>query len=320
MKIKSYIPLLCSILLIGGMVGAADIFGSKEIIFPEIAAITTGALLTPKLAWHTDYLRTFTAIALCAVLGLCIVLWLPGAVWFQMSIAYLLASVLFMVSGTSFAPMISAAVLPVLLQTDTIIYPIAACVLTAIILLLRFMLVKNGIIEDQPFEKFPQPDTSTCAQAFARWLIVSVAIVFALKLGIRYAVAPPLLVAFTEFWKPEAVSRKRPASVITLITLCAVSGAGIRFVLTEWLSVPACVSAALTIVSVYCIMKRFRLMLPPASAIAILAFLIPKEALLLFPVQIMLGMSVFVGASYLYREKAVRKMAVFRAMFQHLER
>ena len=320
MKIKSYIPLLCSILLIGSMIGAADIFGSREIIFPEIAAIATGALLTPKLAWRTDYLRTFTAIALCAGLGLCIVLWLPGAVWFKMCIAYLLASALFMTSGTSFAPMISAAVLPVLLQTDTIIYPIAACVLTAIILLLRFMLVKNGILEDQPFEKLPQPDTSICIQTFARWLIASAVIFIALKLGVRYAAAPPLLVAFTEFWKPETVSRKRPTAVITLITLCAVSGAGIRFVLTEWLFVPACVSAALTVIAVYFIMMKIGLMLPPASAIAILAFLIPKEALLLFPVQIMLGISVFVGASYLYHGKAFREMAAFRTMFQHLVR
>lgn len=98
---KSYIPLLCAMLLIGGMVGAADLFGNSEIIFPEIAAIATGALLTPRLAWRTDALHTFGAIVICAALGLGIVLWMPGAVWLQMSIAYLMASVLFLLSRTS---------------------------------------------------------------------------------------------------------------------------------------------------------------------------------------------------------------------------
>ena len=94
----SYIPLLCAVLLIGGMAGAADAFQNKEIIFPEIAAIATGALLTPKLAWRTDPLHIFSAIAVCALLGVCIVLWMPGAVWLQMSAAYLLASVLLLIS------------------------------------------------------------------------------------------------------------------------------------------------------------------------------------------------------------------------------
>lgn len=317
---KTYIPLLCTMLLIGGMVGAADVLRNNEIIFPEIAAIATGALLTPKLAWRTDHLHTFWAITVCAALGLGIVLFVPAALWLQMSIAYLLASLLFMASGTSFAPMISAAVLPVLLQTRSVVYLIAACTLTAGILCVRRILVRNGVLTDTEFEKMPKPDKESIFQAVLRWLIAAAVIVAALHLNVRFAAAPPLLVAFTEFWKPEAVSRKRPVAVIALITLCAASGAGVRFAFTERLAVPACVSAALTIAAVYSIMKKLGLMLPPASAIAILAFLIPKEALLIFPVQIMLGISVFVGASYLYREKPLRKMAVFRALFQHLVR
>lgn len=276
---KSYIPLLCAMLLIGGMVGAADLFGNSEIIFPEIAAIATGALLTPKLAWRTDALHTFGAIVICAALGLGIVLWMPGAVWLQMSIAYLLASVLFLLSRTSFAPMLSAAVLPVLLQTRSVVYLIAACTLTAGILCVRRILVGCGILPEAAFEKMPKPDKDAIFQAVIRWLIASALIVTALHCNIRFTAAPPLLVAFTEFWKPEAVSRKRPFAVIALVTLCAVCGAGMRYLLCEWLGVPAFVAAMLTIPAVYSIMQLIGLMLPPAAAIAILAYLIPADAL-----------------------------------------
>ena len=302
-KFVSYIPLLCTVLLTGGMVGAADAFQNQEIIFPEIAAIATGALLTPKLAWRTDSLHMFAAIAACAVLGLCTVLWMPGAVWLQMSAAYLLASVLFLLSRTSFAPMISATVLPVLLQTKSPVYPAAACILTACILLTRRLLVRCGVRDETPFRKLPRPDAGSILPMLLRWLLASAVILAALKCNIRYAAAPPLLVAFTEFWKPEAISRKRPAAVIALLTLCALCGAGCRYILCVKLPFAPFLAAAAVMPAVYAIMKRMSLMLPPAAAIAVLAFLIPEEALPVFPFHILCGITVLVSASCLYREK-----------------
>ena len=292
-------------LLVGGMVGAAEILGNREIIFPEIAAIATGALLTPGLSWRTDSLHTFAAITVCAALGLGIVLWMPGAVWLQMSIAYLLASAVFLCSRTSFAPMLSAAVLPVLLQTRSPVYLAAACSLTALILLVRRILVKCGIKDAAPFTPLPRPDRQSLLQALLRWGIVSIVIFLALKLGLRFAAAPPLLVAFTEFWKPDAVSRKRPAAVIALITLCAVCGAGLRLTLCETLGLPLCIAAALTMLSVFGVMHWIGLMLPPAAAIAVLAFLIPAEQLFVFPLQILCGIAALVAASFLYHQEGI---------------
>lgn len=306
-RFVSWTPLLCVALLIGGMVGAAELFQNKEIIFPEIAAIAAGSLLTPKPAWRTDALHTFAAIAVCAVLGLCIVLWMPGAVWLQMSAAYLLASALFLLSRTSFAPMLSAAVLPVLLQTESAVYPAAACILTAAILLLRAILVRCGILADAPFEKLPKPDAAGVLQAVLRWLLVTAVIFAALKLDLRYAAAPPLLVAFTEFWKPEAVSRKRPAAVIALLFFCAGCACVLRYLLCVRLSLMPCIAAFLTVPAVYGIMKRIGLMLPPAAAVAILAFLIPEQALFVFPFQILCGITVLTCLSYLYREISLRR-------------
>lgn len=308
----SRIPLLCAVLLIGGMVSAADVFQNPEIIFPEAAAIAAGSLLTPQLAWRTDSLRTFVSIAVSAVLGLCTVLWVPGAVWLQMSAAYLLASVLYLLSRTGFAPMISAAVLPVLLQTESPVYPVAACVLTAAVLWMRRLLVRWGVRSDVKFEKLPAPDADSVLQMLVRWLIASAVIFAAIKSGFRYAAAPPLLVAFTEFWKPEAVSRRRPAAVILLVTLSALCAAGIRYLLCVYLSLAPGLAAALTVPAVYFLMKRLSLMLSPAAAAAVLAFLIPEAALGLFPVQVFCGISVFVGASYLYRGSAVRRRAALR--------
>ena len=63
--------------IVAAMVGAAELTGQSEIIFPEITAIAVGAFLSPRLAWRTDRVRMLVTVTLCAVLGvLLIAFWL----------------------------------------------------------------------------------------------------------------------------------------------------------------------------------------------------------------------------------------------------
>ena len=133
------------LLIVFVMVGAAELFGQNEIIFPEITAVAVGALLAPKLAWRTSRIRILGLIMVCAVLGVGTVLFVPGPTWVKLTLAYGAAQVLFLCSGTSFAPMISAIALPVLLGSESIVYPIAALVLTCLILGCHVVLEKSGM-------------------------------------------------------------------------------------------------------------------------------------------------------------------------------
>lgn len=56
-----------------------------------------------------------------------------------------------MLSGTTFAPMISAIVLPVMMQTESFIYPIAAFLLTIAVVLFRRFLLKVKIRDKRGF-------------------------------------------------------------------------------------------------------------------------------------------------------------------------
>lgn len=107
--------------IVAAMVGAAELTGQSEIIFPEITAIAVGAFLSPRLAWRTDRVRMLVTVTLCAVLGVLLVRFVPLPVWGRLTLAYGLAQVVFLLSGTRFAPMISAIALPVLLGTAAMI-------------------------------------------------------------------------------------------------------------------------------------------------------------------------------------------------------
>lgn len=291
--IKNILPAALTVLTVMLMTAAAEFSGEKEILFPEIAAIAAGALIAPKFAWKTSKLRLFVLICIGSVLGLLISMFVPLALSVKLCIAFLAASLLFQFSGTTFAPVISSVVLPVMLGTNSVIYPIAAAVLTFLILMERMLTEKLGIAEKSEFSPEPMPDKNALVRLAARWLIGSIAIVLAVGTGFGFAVAPPLLVAFTEFCRKDSAVRKKPVAIMLLIAGCALVGAVCRsvFTLLGWKMFAA---AGVTMLIVCIIMKSAKLFVPPAAALSVLAFLIPEEAVITYPLQIAAGTVIFV--------------------------
>lgn len=291
--IKNILPAALAVLTVMLMTAAAEFSGEKEILFPEIAAIAAGALIAPKFAWKTSKLRLFVLICIGSVLGLLISMFVPLALSVKLCIAFLAASLLFQFSGTTFAPVISSVVLPVMLGTNSVIYPIAAAVLTFLILMERMLTEKLGIAEKSEFSPEPMPDKNALVRLAARWLIGSIAIVLAVGTGFGFAVAPPLLVAFTEFCRKDSAVRKKPVAITLLIAGCALVGAVCRsvFTLLGWKMFAA---AGVTMLIVCIIMKSAKLFVPPAAALSVLAFLIPEEAVITYPLQIAAGTVIFV--------------------------
>lgn len=291
--IKNILPAALTVLTVMLMTAAAEFSGEKEILFPEIAAIAAGALIAPKFAWKTSKLRLFVLICIGSVLGLLISMFVPLALSVKLCITFLAASLLFQFSGTTFAPVISSVVLPVMLGTNSVIYPIAAAVLTFLILMERMLTEKLGIAEKSEFSPEPMPDKNALVRLAARWLIGSIAIVLAVGTGFGFAVAPPLLVAFTEFCRKDSAVRKKPVAITLLIAGCALVGAVCRsvFTLLGWKMFAA---AGVTMLIVCIIMKSAKLFVPPAAALSVLAFLIPEEAVITYPLQIAAGTVIFV--------------------------
>lgn len=291
--IKNILPAALAVLTVMLMTAAAEFSGEKEILFPEIAAIAAGALIAPKFAWKTSKLRLFVLICIGSVLGLLISMFVPLALSVKLCIAFFAASLLFQFSGTTFAPVISSVVLPVMLGTNSVIYPIAAAMLTFLILMERMLTEKLGIAEKSEFSPEPMPDKNTLVRLAARWFVGSIAIVLAVGTGVGFAVAPPLLVAFTEFCRKDSAVRKKPAAITLLIVGCALVGTVCRsvFTLLGWKMFAA---AGVTMLIVCIIMKSAKLFVPPAAALSVLAFPIPEEAVVTYPLQIAAGTIIFV--------------------------
>lgn len=301
---KKVIPALLSVFIVALMVASSCIFDNREIIFPEIAAIAVGAMISPKMSWNVNKIKIFIYILLCAVCGVLIVKYLPLPVWLQMIIGYALAQLFLLLSKSTFAPMISAMVLPIMLQTTTPVYIISAAFFTALILLFRLLLEKTKIIKCEQYVKLPAPSKSNFLSILLRTLLASPLVAAAILLNCSFAVAPPLLVAFTEFSNVNCHARKRLPTAVALVTCGAIFGSACRYIFTVVLGLPLFLSASVAILSVILLLHKAKMYIPPVGAIAVLAMLIPKEQLLVFPIEIFIGISILsVCAKLCFRTK-----------------
>lgn len=289
------IPAVLTVLITTMMVAASELTGEQEILFPEIAAIAVGFFLAPKRAWQTNRVRVLILISVSAVMGLFISVFLPNPLWVKMSFAFILAQGILAVSGTSFAPMISAAVLPVLLGTKSGIYLAAAVSLTAMILIISWLLERFGFQEATVYSPLPFPDRITLRRVVLKCMLGIICIYLAVTLNVRFAVAPPMLVAFTEFMNPENKAKDHPSRAVLLIGLCALAGAVCRLVFTQRFGLPLTISAVIACVIMVVLLQRFAMFLPPAAALTVLALLIPAESVALYPVQVFGGIFVLMG-------------------------
>lgn len=296
---KNSLPIAFTIAIITLMVAVSEIIPEREVIFPEIAAIAVGALLAPHFTWQTDKKRILIFIMICAAFGMLIVQLLPVPLWLQLITAYALSQLILSFSGTSFAPMVSAIVLPVMLQTRTPLYLVSAFVFTSGILLLR-LLLEHISFEGAPVRSRDTSTVVTPPSSGSDWIVIAkkiliaaLAITAAVAAGYPFITAPPILVAFTEFANPSSGARKHPVKAVILISLCAAVGAGVRLAFTGVSGLPLAVSAAIATTVAIILIYRFRMFLPPAGAMTILAMLVPEEQLAAYPFCAAGGITLF---------------------------
>lgn len=282
-------------LVIFVMVVSAEALKEREIIFPEIAAISIGYLMTPKKFWMVNSTRMVVMIGICSTIGVMIVRWGPSNMWLQVLIAFALGQLFLFLSGTSFSPMISAIVLPIILTTDTWVYPFSAIFLTIMIVSFRECFVIAKIKEKEEFVVENNIKIENLAGDFLRLIAVGIFSFIVIRLGFIFAIAPPLLVYFVEFTNKAHVNKDRAGMIkacmskAIFIVSCATIGAFSRILLWEIMDFSILGVALVQIAILIGVVQYTRIYLPPAGALMILSLLIPYDKLMYYPFQVALG-------------------------------
>ena len=295
---KNMIPIILSVCLTFFMVGAAELMGERELIFPEMTAVAIGVLTAPAQVWNTDRKRLFCLIMSAAVTGMAIVRFIPLPTVLQIPLGLAAVMGLIIISHTNFLPAISACVLPIMLSTRSLYYLLSVGAMTALTLLAQIFLEKAGLREKRPF--IPEKTDAAlirlrAVQAAAASVLCAVPVLT----GHPFFAAPPLIVAFCELTTPDCKLTKRLPETAIAIAIAAFMGCSSRLLLCELLGLPLAVAAALTCCAILFGAGSSGLYFPPCGAVAILPFLIAPETLLRFPFEVTVGFLCFVAVTML---------------------
>lgn len=298
--IKNTIPYISTLLLVGIMVGIAELLNEKEIIFPEITALAVGYMVAQKRSWKVNGKRMLLLITICATVGVLIVRYSGLALFPQMIIAFSFAQILFMFSGTTFAPFVSAIVLPVMMQTKSFIYPISAVILTILVIGFHQLFLKMKIREDEEYIPVMLNSKDDIIDTALRVVCVAIVGFVAIYFDFKFVIAPPLLVAFTEFSRPRNKVRNKPIKTVLVITGCALVGSLSRYLLTIKLELSLTVSALIATLIMLLILTYTKMYMPPVGAITILSMIIPEISVITYPLQIFVGSVVIILLSRVF--------------------
>ena len=145
MKYKRY---FISLVLILAMVSIAEITGEREIIFPEIAALVVGAWILEKQPWKVSKLGLVCLMTLCSIVGVLIVRYVNLGLTIEVLIGLVFTGLILKLSKTTLVPIISACILPIVLRTETWVYPISVFILTILIVSIKYFIEDYGVSEE----------------------------------------------------------------------------------------------------------------------------------------------------------------------------
>ncbi len=266
------------------MVAAAEFSGAREIIFPEMVALITGYWLSEKPPWRSGPVKLVILMTLCALAGV-ILARTEILLWGKIAIGYVLVAVILMLYRTTLYPLISACILPVMIDTENFFYVGVVFTLSVILVAIRAFFIRCDILQEEETQwDYPETgkkDVIVWAVTIGVFLVYSA---YPLTFGNPYFVAPPLVVAYTAMMQPNCPLFKTPIKACFMMILCAATGFAARFFLVEQLGLSLVVAAGAALLLYFAYMAFLDLRYPPTGAALFLPFLLPTEGLSAYPV------------------------------------
>lgn len=303
---ERWLPIALAGVFVVAMVACSEFFSSPEVLFPEMTAILCGAWISPRQVWRVDRPRMIALMGAGACFGLVVNLLFPDALLaLRAIVGYAFCAVMMCATGAEMAPMLSATILPMVLGTDSWVYPAAVVTMVVLVCAGQIALEHLGLRE-KIGEVSVHPGAAANLRAWTPRLVT-----FALLAGIAYSTGnvffavPPLVVAFTEMAHTDFSLRDHPVRAWAVLAGAAVIG-GLARNAVELVGLPLWVTAAAAYVALVLVWNALRTWMPPAGAVVLLALLVPWQGPWLYMLEVSAGAALWTAAGVVLAQLAQR--------------
>lgn len=284
------------VLLVVFMYVVAEILNDKEIIFPEIAALGVGAWFIKNSPWGEKPIYLWISPTFAALTGVGMLHFLPYPKEILIGGVFIAVVLQLCLLRSKVLPSISAAILPIVINADSVYYILSVCMLSGIIAVGRGLL--NHFQSNGPVASNPKEEHQNWGNISTHWLKLFIGVIVVATIACRFdwifIIAPPLIVTFVEFANPNGKVRKKPGHLFGLILFAAFSGTLAVELHHTQLYWPLWVFAGCITIWIFFLYKQFEIAFPPAAAISLLPTIIPQEKLLFYPFEVTIGVLIFI--------------------------
>lgn len=276
-------------LALAAMALAADLLGEREVIFPEVAALAVGLWIADKRIWNVRAYQVPLLMTVSAVMGVLITTCFKIPVLGQLTLAFFISALLMATMRIPLIPGIAAILLPVLLHTESWLYPLSVAVMTTIMAAGYILMQRYGLKSQlMPVGSREGLSFKVVKTWSVRYLMLLPLFAVAAWGGWLFAIVPPVVIILIELSNPKNVFRSRPVTLWLTVVAVAVIGTFSRFVLMQALALPYVVAVSVSFLLAIVLMRRVGIMFPPVPALAVIPFILP-DSYLCFPIEVAFG-------------------------------
>lgn len=285
--------------MILAMVGIAELTGEKEIIFPEMAALTIGLWIVDKRVWTVKKWQLIFLMTLGALVGIGIVRLSLFPLIVNLLLAFSFTAICLLFTNTTLIPLISACMLPVLLQTESWIYPSAVFVMSVLIAGGQKIMEKYKLRTEIP----PLSLQRQWKKDSIRWLSIGGTLfflsAFALYTSQPYFIIPPLIVTYVEFVNSKAGFRNRPVQTLLLLVTASTIGTFFQIIGYQHFHLPETIVVLCIFICLFTLFEWIGKFFAPAAALALIPTILPQRNLIWLPLQVTIGATLLIATALL---------------------
>jgi hypothetical protein len=273
------------------MISGAMLFDNKEIILPELAALSIGGLVYKHPEWVQRPFLLFFMPTVTAVIGYGLNM-LPVSLAVKLMLVLMLIFVFMRMMGVYLAPALATGLLPIITNCTSWIFVYSILIFMSV-LALAVRLWARSDLKGAPHER-----NEMGFWVYLFFLVCWLAICNALGRA-EVAAIPPVIVVGFEVMHKKKYSAEVFLKQVVILSLAALAGACSLYFLVNPL-----VAGLVDLGFVFFLLQVFKAKLPPAYAMSLLPMVIQVGSPWVFGLSVFLVASVILSFVYCWKRYA----------------